>query len=116
MPLSPALARWLSERGHDAVHATAIGLERAPDSNIIEYARREARIIVTADLDYPRLLAVAAAAEPSVILFRGGEWSDGDIVARMARLLQNVSEPDFEHSILVIGPHRIRRRRLPIVP
>ena len=26
MPLSPALAVWLVERGHDAVHAAAIGL------------------------------------------------------------------------------------------
>lgn len=40
MPLSPALADWLVERGHDAVHALSVGLERAPDESILERAER----------------------------------------------------------------------------
>jgi hypothetical protein len=28
MPLSPVLAQWLSDKGHDAVHAAQRGLER----------------------------------------------------------------------------------------
>jgi len=51
MPLPPTLARWLSDRGHDAVHATELGLDRAPDSEIILRARQETRTVVTADLD-----------------------------------------------------------------
>jgi predicted nuclease of predicted toxin-antitoxin system len=38
MPLSPGLFRWLGERGHDAVHAANLGLERAPDTTILERA------------------------------------------------------------------------------
>lgn len=34
MPLSPSLAKWLANRGHDAVHAAAIHLEQAPDTAI----------------------------------------------------------------------------------
>jgi len=34
---------------------------------------REVRTVVTADLDYPRLLALAGAAGPGRILFRGGD-------------------------------------------
>ena len=60
-PLSPGLVSWLAQRGHDAVHATGSGLQRAPDDQVIEHARSESRIIVTADLDYPRLLAKAGA-------------------------------------------------------
>ena len=30
MPLSPSLARWLRERGHDAVHAFEVGLGSFP--------------------------------------------------------------------------------------
>jgi predicted nuclease of predicted toxin-antitoxin system len=41
-------------------------------------AVQEDRVIVTADLDYPRLLAVADAARPSVVLFRGGNWAIWD--------------------------------------
>lgn len=108
------LARWLSEHGHEAVHATTLGLDRAPDTEILLRAQEETRIVVTADLDYPRLLAISAAIEPSLILFRGGKWSNDDILMRMTTLLDKFSESDFERSIFIIEPQRIRRRYLPI--
>jgi predicted nuclease of predicted toxin-antitoxin system len=114
MPLSPALALWLRERGHDAVHVSAIGLGRATDAEIIYRATDEARTIVTADLDYPRLLALTHAAGPALMLFRGGDWSDPDIVTRMASLLDKLSDADDENSIFVVERDRVRRRRLPI--
>ncbi len=55
MPLSPAVAAWLVERGNEAVHASGIRLSDAPDADILSRARDEARVVVTADLDYPRL-------------------------------------------------------------
>lgn len=81
---------------------------------IIETARRERRTIVTADLDYPRLLASARSMEPSLILFRGGNWSEADVRTRMATLLANFDASDIEGSILVIERERFRRRRLPL--
>jgi predicted nuclease of predicted toxin-antitoxin system len=54
MPLSPALAVRLADRGHDAVHAAHLGLDRAADSEIMARAKSDGRTIVTADLDYPR--------------------------------------------------------------
>ncbi|MBI5166923.1 MAG: DUF5615 family PIN-like protein, partial [candidate division NC10 bacterium] len=52
MPLSPELAVWLVRQGHDAVHALEVGLDRASDAAILERARNEQRVLVTADLDY----------------------------------------------------------------
>lgn len=114
MPLSPQLAAWLVDRGHDAVHATAIGLSTAPDTDIMEIARQERRTIVTADLDYPRLLAVARATEPSLILFRGGSWNEADVRSRMATVLAKVEATDIIGSIIVVERERVRRRRLPM--
>src|SRR5215208_1783256 len=113
MPLSPALAGWLQANGHDGVHAAAIGLNRASDADIIARASAEGRTIVTADLDYPRLLALARALGPSLVLFRGGDWSDADIIARMAEILASLTETDIQSSILVVERDRLRRRRLP---
>jgi predicted nuclease of predicted toxin-antitoxin system len=62
-----------------------IGLQRAPDADIVSRARQEARTVITADLDYPRLLAVAQANEPSLILFRHGDWSEAEIIATVRR-------------------------------
>lgn len=114
MPLSPVLARWLQANGHDAVHAATIGLEQTSDADIIARAAAETRTIITADLDYPRLLALARAAAPSLILFRGGDWSDADTIVRLAEILGGLSEAEIEGSILVVERDRLRRRRLPI--
>jgi predicted nuclease of predicted toxin-antitoxin system len=114
MPLSPALSRWLAAQGHDAVHASAAGLERAPDIEILAHATRDARTVITVDLDYPRLLALAGAAGPSLVLFRGGDWNEADVIARMQQILDHLGESDVTHSIIVVEPGRVRRRRLPI--
>jgi predicted nuclease of predicted toxin-antitoxin system len=116
MPLSPELATWLSDQGHDAVHAAELGLSRAPDDDIMAHAKQERRTIVTADLDYPRLLALARAADPSLILFRNGDWSEADVIARMGEVLRALTAADIAQSIIVVDRDRVRRRRLPIGP
>jgi predicted nuclease of predicted toxin-antitoxin system len=114
MALSPILAQWLQDRGHDAAHASAIGLARAPDTEIMARARSEDRIIITADLDYPRLLALSAADGPAVILFRGGNWQDDQAIDRLAAAMAIIAEDDLGKSIVVIEQSRIRRRALPL--
>ena len=114
MPLPPSLADWLVDRGHDAVHAARLMLDRAPDTEIIAFARRDRRTIISADLDYPRLLALAQSTEPSLILFRSGNWSSTETIDRMAEILTIVAEEDILRSILVVERDRLRRRRLPI--
>ena len=114
MPLSPVLSRWLTETGHDAVHASAIGLHAASDVEIIDRARREERTVVTADLDYPRLIATARSDSPSLILFRGGDWTEASVRARLAEVLSALTEDEVQSSIITIDRDRVRRRRLPI--
>jgi predicted nuclease of predicted toxin-antitoxin system len=84
---------------------------RASDAEIMEHAKHEGRTVVTADLDYPRLLVLTGAIEPSLILFRGGDWSDVDVMKRMEDLLRAVSEAEIARSILVVDRNRLRRRR-----
>ena len=114
MPLSPELAAWLRGRGHDAVHAADLGLSHAPDVDLMARAKLEGRTIVTADLDYPRLLALARATDPSLILFRDGNWSDAEVIGRMDSILRVLTADDLATSIVVVDRDRVRRRRLPI--
>jgi hypothetical protein len=44
--------------------------DRAPDTEIIARAATDKRTSITADLDYPRRLALSRATEPSPVLFR----------------------------------------------
>ncbi|MPY89465.1 MAG: hypothetical protein GEU99_16250 [Luteitalea sp.] len=114
MPVTPDAVPHLQGLAHDAVHASAIGLARSPDADVLAAARETGRIVVTADLDYPRLLATVQATSPGVILFRGGTYSDAEMLALLDRVLSHVSEHDLMSSIVVVDERRIRRRPLPI--
>ncbi len=114
MPLSPDLARWLRARDHDAVHAGEQGLSRAPDPLLLAEAREQQRIVVTADLDFPRLLALTYATGPGVILYRGGNFSDAEMISLMERVLGRYDEQELAHAIVVVDRNRLRRAPLPI--
>jgi len=76
-------------------------------------AAADGRIIITADLDYPRLLALSAADSPAVILFRNGDWSETEAIERLTTALAIVPENQLSTSLVVIEKTRIRRRALP---
>jgi predicted nuclease of predicted toxin-antitoxin system len=116
MPLSPDLAQWLRAQGDEAVHAGDLGLERAPDTQLVARARADGCAIVTADLDFPRLLALTHATGPPVILFRGGNYSEQETTDLLAQVLDAYPEADIAGSIIVVGRQRMRRTRLPIGP
>jgi len=112
MPVTPRAVTLLGARGHDAIHASAVGFGEKTDSEIIERARAEGRIVITGDLDYPRLLALLKVDRPGVILFRGGSYSDSEMLALLDRVLAQAESVDLEASITVVDQHRIRHRRL----
>ena len=113
--LSPALAAFLQQAGHDAIHVRSIGLQRADDDVIFERAAIENRIVVSADADFGTLLALRSSRQPSVIQFRGEGSRRPDALART--LLANL--PQFVDSlengcIVTFEPARVRVRLLPI--
>lgn len=114
MPLSPAVARWLRQRGHDAIHASAVGLEQSSDVDVLARAARENRIIITADLDYPQLLWLAGAEGPGLILFRGGMYAAQTILERLDRILEAIPSQEMSRGIVVVDQQRVRLRRLPL--
>lgn len=59
MPVSFKLLEVLCAYRHEGVHAHQIGMDRASDRELLDTARRENRVIITADLDFPRLLVLA---------------------------------------------------------
>lgn len=96
------------------MHAAEINLHRAPDEAILFRAEQDQRTVVTADLDYPRLLALARAVQPSLVLFRGGNWTEADVIDRLHAVLDSVRSEEIACSIIVVDRDRVRRRKLPI--
>ncbi|HEY2143692.1 MAG TPA: DUF5615 family PIN-like protein [Candidatus Udaeobacter sp.] len=52
MRSSRPLVRWIGRQGHQAMHIFEIGLERAKDGPIWEYARKENAVIISKDEDF----------------------------------------------------------------
>jgi predicted nuclease of predicted toxin-antitoxin system len=113
--LSPILAERLRESGHDAVHVRDYGLQAAPDDEIFERAKNEARIVVSADTDFGTLLALRREREPSVILLRNerGRHPGKQAVLLLANL-PTLSAALQRGCIAVLEDSRIRVRSLPI--
>jgi predicted nuclease of predicted toxin-antitoxin system len=113
--LSPKLATPLSEAGHAVTHVADLGLLTADDTAILQRAETDGYVLVTADTDFPMLVALRRASSPSVVLLRGVAELP---MARHAELLvanlPSVAE-DLEGGVIVtISPSRVRVRTLPI--
>ncbi len=64
--LPPALARWLTERGHTADHVADHNLASAHDNIIWNLALRESAVIVTKDEDFAQRAVLTQGGPPIV--------------------------------------------------
>ena len=68
--LAPHAAAILREQGFDAVHVADIGMYRADDAEILQFARDDSRVCITLDHDFHSHLAATGHGRPSVVLLR----------------------------------------------
>ncbi len=86
--------------------------QQTPD--IVERARQESRVIVSADTDFGAILAAQEIAHPSFVLFRDANLNSAeDYMSALAGSLP-LLEPDLiTGCIAVFRSGRLRVRRLP---
>jgi predicted nuclease of predicted toxin-antitoxin system len=105
----------LRASGIDAVHVGERALATAPDSVILDIARREQRIVVTLDADFHALLALSGAAGPSVIRIRIEGLRAEPIAAVLVDVLE-LCKNDLSHGAMVsVTENDVRVRRLPLL-
>lgn len=113
--LSFRVATLMREAGYEAVHVNDYDLGTATDDIILERARTEDRIIISADTDFGTLLAQMRSNKPSFILLRWPELRRAQDQAHV--ILANLPhvEADLDAgAVVVIEQRRIRIRALPI--
>ncbi len=113
--LSPRMVPALSSAGWDVVHVRSIGLRDAEDDVVLEAARSDDRILISADTDFGALLASSHAPTPSVVLVR--RVAGRRVEALAALLLANLPEAAEDlaaGAVVVVGDDNMRVRRLPI--
>ena len=113
--LSPRIVARLTEAGHDVVHVADLELVAANDATILQRAERDGYVVVTADTDFPTLVALRRATSPSVVLLRGvAELPPGEHAELLVANLPAVAEDLDRGAIVTISPNRVRVRGLPV--
>lgn len=80
--LPPALATWLREQGADADHVVDLGLSRASDAELWEWAKANGATLVSKDEDF-LLLKLADPDGPKVVWIRFGNTTRRDVIKRL---------------------------------
>ena len=105
-----------AHRKADAIHLFEQKLHQLTDSEVLIKAREENRILLTMDLDFARLIAMAKLNElVTVVIFRLSDQRPQNIQSRLSVLIP-IMEKFTENSyfILSINDEKVRIRQLPI--
>ena len=113
--LSERLIDLLAPAEWDVVHVRSLHLQAAKDTVVLDVARTESRVLVSADTDFGALLAATHAGGPSVVLIRrlAGRRVE-EIAGVLLANLPVVAEDLSAGSIVAIEETTMRIRRLPI--
>ncbi len=113
MGVSTGVVEWLRKQGHDAKHLREEGLHRMPNGEIFAKAIHENRIIITFDLDFGEIVALAKGKTASVILFRLHNTRTSHLLDRLSAVLKDSASALEQGAVVVVEESRHRVRYLP---
>jgi predicted nuclease of predicted toxin-antitoxin system len=93
MNLSPRCKAPLEAAGHEVEHWFEVGAVNATDSDIMAYARNNAMVVVTHDLDFAVILLTTRADRPSVNQIRGHRLETEYTAVLICAALRECREP-----------------------
>jgi predicted nuclease of predicted toxin-antitoxin system len=89
MNLSPDWVAVLARHGFTAVHWSTVGDPRAEDPVLMDWARANAHVVFTHDLDFGAALALTQAESPSVIQVRTHDVTPSHLETAVVEVLKN---------------------------
>ena len=113
MGISPKTVLYLKTLGYDAVHLLDEGLNRLPDSEILEKGQVEGRIVLAPDLGFGDLLAASGDRLPSVIIFRLYNMKPQNVNRYLQKIIAQYQNELEQGAIISVTEAKIRVRLLP---
>jgi predicted nuclease of predicted toxin-antitoxin system len=109
LPIS--LRDLLTSLGHDAHHVEDEGLRSRPDTDVAEAAKREARVLLTLDIEFADIRKHPPGSHPGIVLFRSANPGTPAINQLVVKLLGSVAETDLAGAVTVVEEGRLRIRK-----
>ena len=91
--LSPRLSTALADVYPDSVHVRAVGLQRAPDDQVWDYAREQGVLVVSKDSDFHQR-SLLEGFPPKVIWVQRGNCTTAAIIESLRQSVRAIV--DFE--------------------
>ena len=108
--LPTAAAAVFAAAGHDAHTTAQDGLDGANDPRIAEVCRREARALVTFDLDFADLRTYPPAEYPGLIVLRLSVQTYRHVSLVLRRLLPLLDSEPVRGRLWLVGDGQVRIR------
>ena len=102
--------RFLTGLGHDVVPVAQLGLAQAADSDLLQVAQEQRRLLVTRDRDFGGLVFVQGLGT-GVIYLRILPSTQGPVHTELERVLTLYPEEELLVAFVVIEPGRHRFRK-----
>jgi predicted nuclease of predicted toxin-antitoxin system len=113
--ISPKTVEFLKQLGHEATHVRTLGMQRAPDAQVIALVRTDGSVVLSFDLDFGDLLALGVTDKPSVILFRLADERAESVNRRLSTVLNEQVTELESGALILVQDTRYRVRKLPIL-
>ena len=112
--LSPRWVDVLRAAGFESAHWTALGDPRAPDLELMRFARANGYVVFTHDLDFGALLALTRSQGPSVLQIRTRDVLPDATAELVMRALAEFGEALEAGALVTVDQRASRVRILPI--
>lgn len=114
MNISPLTVRDLRTLGWNIVRVPEIMDPKSKDIDILTYARRHNKVVITQDLDFSSLLALSGYEKPSVINLRFENAKPDFITSRIIEIVNELEKELDEGIVVSVDEISARYRNLPI--
>jgi predicted nuclease of predicted toxin-antitoxin system len=113
MNLTPKWIAFLESAGYEVIHWSSVGPDHATDREIMQWARKNRRIVLTSDLDFGAALATFGEKGPSVVQLRTSSTLPDQIGQLVLSALRRASSDLVSGALLTIDRSGPRLRTLP---
>jgi predicted nuclease of predicted toxin-antitoxin system len=112
--LPRSTAYHLQDDKWEILHVGDIGLSKAKDTELIEYAREDRRVIITLDSDFHAFLAVTNANSPSVVRIRIEGLKGPDVAMLIRQIWPKIKIFVWQGAMVTVTEKSIRIHELPV--